>query len=89
VLSDPLPVDCTLRSVRRAYLMRGMFISGLGGEYAEAARLQGEAIEILNWGAQKWKNVPYEQKGSVFRPTFIVGAKSMMLEIYLNVRHPL
>jgi hypothetical protein len=65
--------------------MRGMFVSGMTGDYAGAERLQREAIEILRWGARKWADVPISEKGVVFTPTFIMGAKSMHLETYMQV----
>jgi hypothetical protein len=70
----------------RAYLMRAMFVAGLSGNAADAERLQGEAIKILEWGARKWANVPTSERGAVFTSTFIRGCKSMQLENYMHVR---
>jgi hypothetical protein len=73
------------RQPYRAYLLRGMFVAGMTGNAADAERLQGEAIKILEWGAQKWANVPTSERGAVFTPTFIRGCKSMQLENYMGV----
>jgi hypothetical protein len=32
-------------------------------------------VEILQWGQQKWKDVPSDDKGSIFEPTYIRGVK--------------
>jgi hypothetical protein len=69
--------------------MRGWFEETLGDEVATALEFYNSAIEILKWGAERWRDVPFEDKGAVFQPTFIRGIKCLRLDLLLKVCHKL
>ena len=44
-------------------------------------------LQFLEWGQKEWEDVPTDEKGVVFRPTFIVGIRRFYLRAYMLVRH--
>ncbi|KAG6841567.1 hypothetical protein C0991_009602 [Blastosporella zonata] len=77
----PLPPDSHLRALsNRAWLMRGYLQASfkLPGSYVEFV---SDALQILEWGARVWKNVPTEERGVIFEDSFIRGVK----RLYLNL----
>ena len=66
--------------------MRGWFEEALGDEVATALEFYNSAMEILKWGAERWRDVPFEEKGAIFQPTFIRGIKCLRLDLLLKVR---
>jgi hypothetical protein len=66
--------------------LKAHILAGVTKDCDKAERLQSEALKICEWGAKKWANVDFEDKGVIFRPSFIVGLKSMRLETYRQVR---
>ena len=43
------------------------------------------ALEVLRWGAESWRDVPFGEKGNIFQPTFMRGVKCLRLEALLKV----
>ena len=55
------------------------------GDHAAALQFYNEAIELLEWGRQVWRDVPASDRGAVFEDTFLIGVKNIRLECYMNV----
>ena len=43
------------------------------------------ALEVLAWGTERYRDVPNEDKGAIFQPTFIRGIKCMRLDMLMTV----
>ena len=43
------------------------------------------AVEVLNWGAERWEGVPFGMKGAIFQPTFLRGVKCLRLDALMKV----
>lgn len=65
--------------------MRGFFECSLKDNVETALDFYTSAVEVLKWGAEFWKDVPYEEKGNVFQPTIVRGAKCLRLDALLGV----
>jgi hypothetical protein len=66
--------------------MRACVISGLRQDHIAAEAQAAEAAALLEWGDRQYASVSYEERGSIFRPTFIRGVRSLRLDKYMNVR---
>lgn len=44
-----------------------------------------EAIEVLEWGRQVWRNVPDSKRGEIFHETFLRKAKCLRMQCYIDV----
>lgn len=51
----------------------------------EAIDWYSSVLEFLEWGAKEWKDVPYNQKGVAFKPTFIIGVCRFYLYAHMEV----
>ncbi|KAF5385060.1 hypothetical protein D9615_001095 [Tricholomella constricta] len=65
----------------RGWIMRGFLDSSFNLPGSSPEFLQ-YAIDVIEWGARMWKNVPRKDRGTIFDPTFLCGVKSL----YLNLR---
>ena len=45
------------------------------------------ALDLLQWGNERFRNVSFEDKGAVFQPTFIRGVKCLRLDAFIKVRY--
>ncbi len=43
-------------------------------------------IDVLEWGAEKWKDVPSDDRGYIFQKTFVRAIKRLKMDAYLGVR---
>ena len=43
------------------------------------------ALEILDWGARVWNNVPRGDRGAIFDETFIRGVRRLYLILLMEV----
>lgn len=43
------------------------------------------ALEVLQWGNVRWPGVPPEEKGAIFRDSFIRGVKVLRLDAFIKV----
>ncbi|KAM5537059.1 hypothetical protein V8D89_009205 [Ganoderma adspersum] len=67
----------------RAWIMRGFIEYRLNENFESALEFYTSALDLLQWGRVLWKDVPFEDKGSVFQSTFIRGVKGMRLDMLL------
>ena len=44
------------------------------------------ALEILEWGSNLWKDVPSQDRGMIFEATFIRAVKRLYLKSLMEVR---
>lgn len=65
--------------------MRAFIEDSLNENVETALDFYTSAIEVLNWGAERWKDVPNEQKGTIFEPTFVRGVKCLHLDALMKV----
>lgn len=66
----------------RSWIMRGVVESGLKDSPETALEFLTSAVEVLTWVGERYKDVPDNMKGAIFRPTFIRAVKSMRLDIF-------
>lgn len=65
--------------------MRAFFEYAFHGNAETTVDLYTSVLEVLKWGAELWKDVPSEDKGAVFQPTFIRGVKCLRLDAFMKV----
>ena len=58
---------------------------GLKKNLSGALEFFTSALEVLKWGSEEWKDVPFGDKGSIFQPTFIRGINCLRLETLMKV----
>lgn len=51
--------------------------------YGVAVEFIGNAMNVLKWGAELWKDAGREERGPVFAPTYITGVHALYLEALL------
>ncbi|KAH9927533.1 uncharacterized protein BXZ73DRAFT_78555 [Epithele typhae] len=69
----------------RGWIFRAFMADGLEGNPAASLDIYTSALEVLKWGAEKYKDVPLEERGTVLEPTFIRGVKAMRLNQYMKL----
>ncbi|KJA23167.1 hypothetical protein HYPSUDRAFT_163391 [Hypholoma sublateritium FD-334 SS-4] len=62
----------------RAWLMLGLLANSTG-IYSTAMEYYSRIIDVLDWGAHTWRDVPLEDRGVIFEKTFIRAAKRLKL----------
>lgn len=81
IISGSNPVN----SLYRAYIMRGFLEGTAQRNHQAAVEFMSRALEIIEWGSKEWKNVSIEDRGVIFRPSFIRGLQVMYMEAYMKV----
>ena len=61
------------------------FVSAATRQHLTAIEMYRRAIEILQWGRQKWKAVPSDDRGSMFELTNIRGVKRFYMTALVEV----
>src|ERR1700683_373815 len=74
-------------SLTSGWFMRA-FVSSSTNQHVTAVELYRRAVEILQWGQRKWKDVPSDDKGSIFEPTYIRGVKRFYMTALMEVLEP-
>jgi hypothetical protein len=46
-----------------------------------------QALEVLQWGRKEWKDVPTDDRGSMFELTYIRAVKRMYVTALIEVCH--
>lgn len=65
--------------------MRAIFDSELRQAPHVAVERLKETLELLHWGRQVWRDVSIDDKGVIFKDTFVRGVKSIYLEVLIGV----
>ncbi|OCH88773.1 TPR-like protein [Obba rivulosa] len=71
----------------RTWILNGLFALNAGGDAREALHFYNNALEVLEWGAVKWANISTEDRGAIFKRTFIRGVKCLCMGAYVSVYH--
>ena len=58
-------------------------VSGQGVRIA--LQTYASILELLQWGHERFKDVSYKDKGTIFEPTFIRGVKHLRLDALVKV----
>ena len=74
-----------LTFVCRGWIIRAFFEDNVRNSPETALEFYTSAIEVLKWGAERWKGVSSEETGSVFQPTFARGIKCLRLDAHMKV----
>lgn len=72
----------------RAWILKGFMMHKLLGQGDEGNSMFRETIKFLDLGRKTWANVPREQRGSVFEPTYSRGIRRLYLELLGVVSRP-
>ena len=66
--------------------MRGFMHDTILNQSEFAVEFLSRALEVLRWGLQTWRDVPQEDKGAIFAPSFIQGVHSLYLQVFMKVK---
>jgi stress-induced-phosphoprotein 1 len=66
--------------------MRGFIESGLRGAHPVALVFFSNALEVLDWGSRTWKNIADEDRGAIFKSTFVRGVRSLHISAFMKLR---
>ncbi|KAM5532752.1 hypothetical protein V8D89_013549 [Ganoderma adspersum] len=74
----------------RAWITRGFMEDKFKNNIETALEFYTSALDVLQWGKELWKDVSFDDKGAVFRETFMRGIKCMRLEAFIGAyyKHP-
>ena len=76
-----------LGALDSGWVMRAFIDDRIKDDIETALEFFASAMDLLRWGKELWKDVPFEEKGEVFRPAFIRGVRCLHLEALLRVCH--
>ncbi len=65
--------------------MRGYIDGNLRGQHQAEVEFLSRALDILEWGRERWADVPRSDRGSIFEITFIRGVRNMHLHAMMEV----
>lgn len=69
-----------LSTTVRMWIMHSLFSRYLQNNFISAVEFIGNALEILDWGRAKWKDVALPDKGIIFQRSFIRSVRCLYLE---------
>ncbi|KAI0652345.1 TPR-like protein [Trametes meyenii] len=78
------PTRLALAATIRAWFLRAYFADRSGDSKALALQYYNNVIDVLEWGARTWHDVPSSDKGYIFQKTFIRAIKKFRMETYLD-----
>lgn len=70
---------------RRAWIMRAFLQDNFANGTEAALDFYTSALEVLQWGNALWTGVSPEEKGAIFRDSFIRGVKVLRLDAFIKV----
>ncbi|RPD81620.1 hypothetical protein L226DRAFT_541311 [Lentinus tigrinus ALCF2SS1-7] len=68
----------------RGWVMRAFMEDNFKNNSVAALDFYTSAVEVLRWGQEAYKDVPFSDKGQIFQPTFIRGVKRLRLEAFMK-----
>ncbi|KAI0793345.1 hypothetical protein C8Q75DRAFT_804170 [Abortiporus biennis] len=68
----------------RSWLLLGFLEGGLRQIHATQIEYMARAVEVLDWGRKKWRNVPTDDKGVIFIYSFYMGVRAMLMQAYME-----
>ena len=66
-------------------IMRAFMEDKLKDNIETALEFYTTALELLQWGNELWKDVPYDDKGVIFKPTIVRAVKCLRLDAFIGV----
>ncbi|KAF9041899.1 hypothetical protein BDZ89DRAFT_1128597 [Hymenopellis radicata] len=66
------------------WIMKGFLDGMLADQPAQKFEQFRNAITVLRWGAEIWKDVPREDRGAIFETTFINGVRRLYLDAIMD-----
>ncbi|KAH9897927.1 TPR-like protein [Cubamyces lactineus] len=72
-----------LAATIRAWFLRAYFAERSGESRSLALQYYNNVVDVLEWGAKTWHDVPPEDRGYIFQKTFIRAIKRMRMSAYL------
>ncbi|KAJ7687386.1 hypothetical protein B0H17DRAFT_687044 [Mycena rosella] len=79
-----LPVRRALSVTVRAWMIRGFLDSQMGAR-TSGVEFYLRALDLLEWGRRTWPNVPAEDRGIIFEPSFVRGIRRLHLPAVMNL----
>lgn len=73
-------------SLSRAWFLRAYFADRSGQSKTVALQYYNSIVDVLEWGATTWHDVPTSDRGVIFLKTFVRAIRRIRLEAYLSVR---
>lgn len=72
----------------RIWILQGFFKMLMQGldQYDFAHEMYHKARTLLEWGREEYRDVPIEERGSIFERSFIRGIKRLQVDLMLQVR---
>ncbi|CDO72727.1 hypothetical protein BN946_scf184990.g10 [Trametes cinnabarina] len=64
----------------RGWLLRAFMQENVMHDIGAALDFYTSAIEVIQWGMQRWRDVPINEKGSIFQASFLRGVKCLRLD---------
>ncbi|KAJ7588129.1 hypothetical protein C8J56DRAFT_860833 [Mycena floridula] len=71
-----------LSTTVRCWILRGFLDSGLRQNYAGFVEFMNNAVEVITAGQEVWKDVPREQRGTIFDDSFLRGVLNLQLDAF-------
>ena len=69
-----------------AWFLRAYFADRSGQNKTVAMQYYNSIVDVLEWGAKTWHDVPTSDRGVIFLKTFVRAVKRIRMEAYLSVR---
>jgi stress-induced-phosphoprotein 1 len=67
------------------WILKAFLDMGISQEYLVAHEFCTRAIEVIEWGRAIWKDIPREDKGSIFELTFLRAVRALRMDASMNV----
>ncbi|KAM5536003.1 hypothetical protein V8D89_010261 [Ganoderma adspersum] len=71
-------------SLFRAWFLRAYFADRSGQSKTVAMQYYNSIVDVLEWGATTWHDVPTSDRGVIFLKTFVRAIRRIRLEAYLS-----
>jgi hypothetical protein len=65
--------------------MQGFLQTSARRNYSTALQFIRNAHELLEWGRKLWKDIPREERGTIFDNTFFIGVKRLLMSTLMAV----
>ncbi|KAI0718899.1 TPR-like protein [Cerioporus squamosus] len=78
------PTRLALASTIRAWFFRAYFVDRSGQDKATAMQYYNSIVDVLEWGARTWHDVPNSDRGYIFQKTFVRAIKRIRMAAYLS-----
>ncbi|KAK7052880.1 hypothetical protein VNI00_004200 [Paramarasmius palmivorus] len=68
-----------------SWVVFGFLDGGMRHNWTSEAQYIGRAIEIIKWGRRVWADVAHEDRGVIFRETFLRGVQTLHMEAVIKL----